>query len=124
MIWEFIRFELRYWFRGWMVYIFFAILTAMFAAAAISDQVTVGQAIGNTYRNAPYVIQMYYGVGGILAGLMVTAFVDSAASRDFVCKFHEILFTNPLPKTSFLLGVSSEAVWQPSFLCWASRWAF
>ncbi|MFO0921187.1 MAG: M1 family aminopeptidase [Pirellulales bacterium] len=104
MIWEFIRFELRYWFRGWMVYIFFAILTAMFAAAAISDQVTVGQAIGNTYRNAPYVIQMYYGVGGILAGLMVTAFVDSAASRDFVCKFHEILFTNPLPKTSFLLG--------------------
>ncbi len=30
--------------------------------------------------------------------------VDSAASRDFVCKFHEILFTNPLPKTSFLLG--------------------
>ncbi len=104
MFFEFLRFELRYWFRGSMVYIFFSILSLLFLSAALSDQITVGQAIGNTYRNAPYVIQMYYAIGGIFAGIMATAFIDSAASRDFACRSNEILFTKPLKKTPYLLG--------------------
>ncbi len=104
MFFEFLRFELRYWFRGYMVYIFLAVMTVLFLGAAGSEFVRVGQAIGSTHRNAPYVIQLYYAVVGILAGLMVTAFVDSAASRDFVSKSSEILFSKPISKASYVFG--------------------
>lgn len=104
MFGEFFRFELRYWLRGWMVYIFLAIITLLFFSATSSDQVRVGQALGNTHRNAPFVIQMYYAISGILCCLMVTAFVDSAASRDFTSKSSDLLFCKPIHKTSFLLG--------------------
>ncbi len=104
MFWEFFRFELRYWFRGWMVYIFLSIMTLLFFAAASSDQIVVGQAMGNTNRNAPYVIQMYYAMSGILCGLMVTAFVDSAASRDFTSKSSDLLFSKPISKGAYIFG--------------------
>ena len=104
MFWEFFRFELRYWFRGWMVYVFLAIMTLLFFAAASSDQIVVGQAMGNTNRNAPYVIQMYYAMSGILCGLMVTAFVDSAASRDFTSKSSDLVFSKPISKGAYIFG--------------------
>lgn len=104
MFWEFFRFELRYWFRGWMVYIFLAIMTLLFFAAASSDQIVVGQAMGNTNRNAPYVIQMYYAMSGVLCGLMVTAFVDSAASRDFTSKSSDLVFSKPISKGAYVFG--------------------
>lgn len=104
MFWEFFRFELRYWFRGWMVYIFLAIMTLLFFAAASSDQIVVGQAMGNTNRNAPFVIQMYYAMCGILCGLMVTAFVDSAASRDFTAKSSDLVFSKPISKGAYIFG--------------------
>ena len=104
MFWEFFRFELRYWFRGWMVYIFLAIMTLLFFAAGSSDQIVVGQAMGNTNRNAPYVIQMYYAMSGILCGLMVTAFVDSAASRDFTSKSSDLVFSKPISKGAYVFG--------------------
>jgi ABC-2 type transport system permease protein len=104
MFWEFFRFELRFWFRGWMVYIFLAIMSLLFFAAASSDQIVVGQAMGNTNRNAPYVIQMYYAMSGILCGLMVTAFVDSAASRDFATKSSDMVFSKPISKGAYIFG--------------------
>ena len=39
-------FEVRYWLRGWMVWIFLLVLGAMFFGAASSDQITVGAALG------------------------------------------------------------------------------
>ncbi len=104
MFWEFFRFELRYWFRGWMVYNFLAIITLIFFAAASSDNVVVGQAMGNTHRNAPFVIQVYYGMAGILCALMVTAFVDSAASRDFATKSSDLVFSKPISKSAYIFG--------------------
>jgi hypothetical protein len=49
---EFFAFELRYWLRGWMLYIFVAIMAVLFFAAASSDDIQVGRAFGNTFRNA------------------------------------------------------------------------
>ena len=80
---EFFQFELRYWLRGFMVYIFLGIIALLFGFAAGSDNVTVGSAIGNTFRNAPYVIMQFYIGASLLTALMVTAIYDSAASRDF-----------------------------------------
>lgn len=106
---EFFRFEIRYWLRGVMVYIFLAIITLLFAFAAGSDNVQVGGAIGNTLRNAPYVIQQYYAIAGILTALMVAAIYDSSASRDFSFKMADIIFSKPIRKWNYLLGRFSAA---------------
>jgi|694.fasta_scaffold01335_22 ABC-type transport system involved in multi-copper enzyme maturation permease subunit len=104
MFWEFFRFEARYWLRSWMLYIFIAVMALMFAAAAISDDIQVGQAIGNTFRNAPYVIQNFYLMASIIMVLMLTPFIDSAASRDFSNKSSELLFSKPISKQAFIHG--------------------
>lgn len=48
---EFFRFELSYWLRGWMIYIFVAVMTFLFAFAAGSDFVQVGGPVGNAHKN-------------------------------------------------------------------------
>jgi ABC-type transport system involved in multi-copper enzyme maturation permease subunit len=97
-------FEIRYWLRSWMLWIFTLIIAALFFGAVSSDHVTIGEALGNTYRNAPFVIENYYAMVGLLALLMVTAFVNSAAARDFSHNTYQIVFTTPLRRRDFLLG--------------------
>lgn len=104
MFFEFFRFELRYWLRGFMVYVFLLITTSLFLGAASSDNVVVGESLTNTFRNAPFVIEDFYAIAGILCGLMVTAFVDSAATRDYIYKSHDIVFSKPISKYQLLLG--------------------
>lgn len=99
-----LRFELRYWFRGWMIYIFLTILFFLFLGASSSDQIVVGGAIENTHRNSPFVIQNYYAIGSILTLLMTTAFVSAAATRDFTYQTNQIVFTTPVDKHSYLAG--------------------
>ncbi|MCY2985469.1 MAG: M1 family aminopeptidase [Planctomycetota bacterium] len=101
---EFFKFELRFWTRGFMVYIFLGIVALLFGFATGSDNVQVGEAIGNTHRNAPYVIMQYYVAAGLLAALMVSAIYDSAASRDFATKFSDVLFSKPIGKWNYLVG--------------------
>lgn len=101
---HFLDFELRFWLRGWMVWIFLVVIAAMIFGATSSDQVTVGGAIGNTHRNAPYVVQNFYAIMGILTLLMTTAFVNAASIRDFQYNTHQLLFSLPVRKWGFLLG--------------------
>ncbi len=97
-------FEIRYWLRSWMLWIFTVIIAAMIFGAVSSDHIQVGGALGNTFRNAPYVIENYYSIIALLAILMVTAFVNSAAARDFSHNTYQIIFTTPLRRRDFLLG--------------------
>ena len=97
-------FEIRYWLRSWMLRIFTLIVAAMIFGAVSSDHLQVGGALSNTYRNAPYVIENYYAIIGLLTLLMVTAFVNSAAARDFSHNTYQIIFTTPLRRRDFLLG--------------------
>jgi ABC-2 type transport system permease protein len=97
-------FEIRYWLRSWMLWIFTLIVAALIFGAASSDHIQVGGALSNTYRNAPYVIENYYAIIGLLTLLMVTAFVNSAAARDFSHNTYQIIFTTPLRRRDFLLG--------------------
>ena len=101
---EFFRFEMRFWLRGWMIYIFLGIVALLFGFATGSDNVQVGAAIGNTFRNAPFVIMQYYIAAGLLVALMVVAVYDSAASRDFATKFSDVLFSKPINKWNYLIG--------------------
>jgi ABC-2 type transport system permease protein len=97
-------FEIRYWLRSWMLWIFGLVMAALFFGAVSTDHVQVGEALSNTYRNAPYVIQNFYAMAGLLTLLMVTAFVNSAATRDFSHNTYQIVFTTPLRRRDFLLG--------------------
>ena len=97
-------FELRFWLRGWMVWIFFLVVGLLFFGAVSSDHVTVGNTLGNTYKNAPWVIENFYAVCSFLTLLMTTAFVNSAASREFACNMNQIVFATPLKKFDYLAG--------------------
>jgi ABC-2 type transport system permease protein len=97
-------FEIRFWLRSWMVWIFLFIIGLLVFAAVGTDNVQLGGALSNTYRNAPYVIQNFYSFIALLTLLMSTAFVNSAAIRDFSQNTYQLIFTTPLRKFDFLMG--------------------
>lgn len=99
-----LRFELRYWMRGMMVWIFMVVIGVMIGGAMSSDSIRVGGALENTYKNAPFVIQQFYAITGVLTLLMTTAFVNSAAARDFANGTSQILFSTPIRRFDFLIG--------------------
>ena len=104
MLRHIIAFEIRYWLRSWMLWIFLLIIAAMIFAAASTDNVAIGGSLQNTYRNAPFVVENFYSLIGLLTLLMTTAFVNSAAARDFSYRTHEIIFSTPLRRRDYLLG--------------------
>ena len=101
---NFVLFELRYFLRGWMVWIFLAIIGLMLFGAASSDNVIVGGGIGNTNRNAPWVLQNFYAITSILTLLMTTAFVNNAAIRDFRFNTSQMIFSLPISKRGYMWG--------------------
>lgn len=104
MFWHLFRFELRYWLRQPIAYIFFLVNGLLVYGATVSDQITIGGGTGNVYKNAPYVVENYYALFSLICLLMVTAFFNSAAARDFNLKTSQILFSTPLHKRDFLLA--------------------
>ena len=104
MFTTFFSFEIRYYLRQTMLYIFLSVVTFLIYLAVSGDSVTVGGALANTYRNSPYVIQNFYAVMSLITLLMTTAFVNSSAVRDFAQDTAGIMFTTPIRKTHYLLG--------------------
>ncbi len=104
MFTTFFRFELRYWLRTMMLYVFLSVVAVLTFFATSNDNVRIGSGVDNTFRNAPFVVQALYGAMAILTTVMVAAFVNSAASRDFSTNMHQIIFTKPIGKRPFLLG--------------------
>ena len=104
MLLEILRFELRYWLRSMMVWVFFLIVAFMIGGALSTDNIQVGGALSNTFKNAPFVIENYYAIMAILTLLMTTAFVNSAAARDFTANTYQMIFTTPIRRWDFLVG--------------------
>ncbi|MBL8809760.1 MAG: hypothetical protein JNM43_06245 [Planctomycetaceae bacterium] len=100
----FFRFELSYWFRGFMLYVFLLINALLIFAATYSDNVRVGNTLENTHRNAPHVIQTFYATMGLICCLMTTAFVNSAATRDFAYQTSGLIYCKPINRLSYLMG--------------------
>ena len=96
--------ELKYTLKQPMVYIFIFILALMEFFATVSDNVQVGGAIGNVYRNSPYTITIHVTVFCVFSLLMAVAFFNNAALRDHNNEFNEILFTTPLSKPGYFFG--------------------
>ncbi|MCB0768859.1 MAG: hypothetical protein KDC00_00450 [Flavobacteriales bacterium] len=104
MIGRIFLFEVRYWLRQPMVYIFFLLLGFMCSAAVAVDNIRIGGSIGSVYRNAPEVIYNFHGIMSFLALLMVTAFVNGTAIRDFQHNTAQITFSTPITKAQYLIG--------------------
>lgn len=97
-------FEVRFWLKQPLVYVFLAINALLVFGAASSDNVQIGQSFDNLLKNAPYVVQSLYAYMSAVTFLLVTAFVQAGALRDFNHRTQEIIFTTPLQKTPYLLG--------------------
>lgn len=104
MFLNFFRFELKFWLRGYMVYVFLLVIGSLVFAATQSDNIRVGDSLENTFRNAPYNVQNFFAVMALLSSLMTAAFVNSAASREFIYNTDQILFAKPVPRFGYLLG--------------------
>ena len=96
--------ELKYTLKQPMVYIFIFIFALMEFFATVSDNVQVGGAIGNVYRNSPYTLTIHITIFCIFSLLMAVAFFNNAALRDHNNEFNEILFTTPLSKPGYFFG--------------------
>ncbi len=107
---EFFWFETKFWLRGMMVWVFVGVIALLMFGAVASDNVRVGGSSESTYRNAAHTVQIFYGVISLLAGVMVTAFVNSAACRDFTYHTAPYVFSYPIRKVPYLLGRFSAAV--------------
>jgi ABC-2 type transport system permease protein len=79
----FFNFEIKQWLRSPMLYIFLFIFTLLVFGATSSDSVQIGGGVGNVHKNAPNTILQFYGIMSILTMLLTTAFMNSAAIRDF-----------------------------------------
>lgn len=104
MLRQILAFEVRYWLRSWMLWIFLLIIAFMIFGAASTDDITLGDSLSNTFRNSPYNILNFYAFIGLITMIMAPAFMNSAAARDFSYNTYQIVFSTPLKRRDFLLG--------------------
>jgi ABC-type transport system involved in multi-copper enzyme maturation permease subunit len=104
MIARFFLFEVRYWLRQPMVYIFLLINALLVFGAVTTENVNIGGGTGNVFKNAPFVAYQFYGAMSFIGLLMVTAFVNGTAIRDFTSNTAQIVFSTPVSKAGYLIG--------------------
>ncbi len=104
MTWRLFVIELRHWLKQPMVYIFFFLFALVSYLSLVIDEVQVGAELANVKYNAPYKVFTYYSVLAFFGLLMVTAFVNASAIRDFANNTHQIMFSTPLKKRQYLLS--------------------
>jgi ABC-2 type transport system permease protein len=100
----FFNFEFKHWLRSPMMYIFIFVMGLLVTAATLSNNIQIGGGYGNVHKNAPYVIQNFYGVMSILTLFLTTAFMNSAALRDFENNTSQIIFSRPISKAGYYFG--------------------
>ena len=104
MLWRIAWFEIRFWLRSWMLWIFLFVVGLLIFAAIGSDEVMAELNLSNIYRNAPFTIASFYAAMGVFALLMTAVFVNFAALRDFSYSTHQMMFSTPIRRRDFLLG--------------------
>src|SRR5579864_395164 len=95
-------FEIRYWLRSWILWIFLLIVTGISLYCCSSRDVMIGQA--NCDWNAGYVVEEYYALFSFLTLLMATVFVSSSTTRDFASHSDQIIFSTPISKFDYVMG--------------------
>ena len=87
-----------------MTWIFLGINTLLILGAVSSDNISVGGGVGSVNKNAPYVVQNFYGFMSLLCLLMTTAFMNATANRDFEHGMYQFVFSSPIKKSDYFFG--------------------
>lgn len=103
-MYKFIQHEWRFWLRSPMLYIFLLINTLLVMGAVSSEQIQIGGGVGSVYKNAPSVVQSYYGMMSLICLLMTTAFLNASANRDFSSGMYQFVFSSPIKKAHYFFG--------------------
>ena len=93
-----------------MMWIFLLINTLLIFGAVSSDSISIGGGVGSVHKNAPYVIQFYYGMMSLVSLLMTTAFMNATANRDFQYGMYQFVFSSPINKRDYYYGKFIGAV--------------
>ncbi|RZJ69506.1 M1 family aminopeptidase [Flavobacterium sp.] len=103
-MWKFLRYELRYWLRTPMVWIF-TLIYALFAfGATASENIIIGGNPANIFKNAPFQIQNYFAIMSIIFLVLTTAFMNATANRDFETGMYQFVFSSPIKKRDYFFG--------------------
>ncbi|HYH09571.1 MAG TPA: M1 family aminopeptidase [Thermoanaerobaculia bacterium] len=97
-------FELKYHLKSPLFYILLIVFSLITFGGTTSDSVTLGGAVGNINRNAPFVIMQFLMVMSVFGVLSTTAFVASAVHRDFELGTDGLFFSSPVRKWQYLGG--------------------
>jgi ABC-type transport system involved in multi-copper enzyme maturation permease subunit len=104
MIRAIVAFELKYHLKAPLFYILLFVFFLLTFGAVTSDAVTMGGAVGNVNRNAPFVIMQFLLIMSIFGILTTTAFVANSVHRDFELHTDSLFFSAPMKKWQFLTG--------------------
>jgi len=104
MFLEFFKLELRSAFKSPMVYVFLLLVALLTFGAVASDNVQIGGAVGNVYKNAPHTLTNFTLILGLIGLLFAAAFFNNAALRDHNNQFNEIMFSMPIKKSGYFFG--------------------
>lgn len=97
-------FEIRYWLRRPTTYIYFATMFLLSFLFMTTDAVRIGGGVGKVLKNAPFVIAQTTVILTFIGAIITTAIAGTSILRDFQVKAHELFFTTPLSKVSYLGG--------------------
>jgi ABC-2 type transport system permease protein len=100
----FFNFELRSGLRSPMPWVFLFVFAMLSFAGVASDNVSIGGSFGNIHKNAPFVAQNWFGVFSLFGLFIATAFLNTAAIRDFERKTSQIVFSKPIGKGGYYFG--------------------
>jgi ABC-2 type transport system permease protein len=101
---EILRFELRQQLKSPLFWLIALAFGALAFGAATSDTIQVGGGVGNTHRNAPFVVMQMLLVFCVLGMFLITVFVAGAALRDFDAGTSEMIFATSMSRRAYLAG--------------------
>lgn len=106
MLWEVIKFEVKYRLNRPATYIYFGMVMLLaFAAVAWPDLIQFGGATGKVKQNASVVLFSIAGIFSLIPCLFIaSAIMGVPILRDFEHKMESLIFTTNINKSSYLIG--------------------
>jgi len=105
MLWEVIKFEIKYRLNRPATYIYFLVFFALALAAISWDAIRFGGELGKIKQNSSSTLFNIAGVFSLLPGMFIaSAVMGVPIIRDFEHKMESLIFTTNIDKTSYLLG--------------------